>query len=221
MQETRVDVRRIDEEVRAVALTPGRLVQLGKVLAQLSLGVAPGEVGIALGIADLAQARHHRRGGESFGEKDHLRVLGTHVADQPLPERQRLGVRVVDAKGLHALFHPAHHDVTQLGPQAGDGIGRIEIDVDDVLVLFRRIFRVFDRAVRAPVEPTRMLFEPWVVLGALDGEIQGDFQAVVGSSLDQPAEIIASAQLRVNSLVTALLTANGVGAARIIRAGGE
>ena len=97
MQEAWVDVRCIDEKVRPVAFTPGRLVQLGEVLAEFGLGVAPGEIGVALGITDLAQARHHRRGGEGFGEEDHLRVLGPYVTDQPLPKWQRLGVGIVSA----------------------------------------------------------------------------------------------------------------------------
>ncbi|MNT86506.1 hypothetical protein D3C72_2268010 [compost metagenome] len=37
----------------------------------------------------------------------------------------------------------------------------------------------------------------------------------------QPPEVVAGAQLRMNRLMPALLAANGIGAARIIGAGGE
>ncbi|MNQ87439.1 hypothetical protein D3C85_1026620 [compost metagenome] len=145
-------------------------------------------------------------------------MVAAHVFDQPLPERQRLGVRIVDAVDLHALGHPAEDDVAQRQPQAGYGIGGIEIDVDDVLVLLGRVFRVADGAVRSPTEPTRMLLEPGVILGALDGEIQGDFQAMVGSRGHQPAKILAAAQLRMDRLVAAFIAADGVRAAGVIGA---
>ncbi|MNW19996.1 hypothetical protein D3C71_2201990 [compost metagenome] len=58
-----------------------------------------------------------------------------------------------------------------------------------------------------------------MVLGALDGEIEGDLQAVVRSRRHQSPEVFAGAQLRMNRLVPALLTANGIGAAWIVRPG--
>jgi hypothetical protein len=56
-----------------------------------------------------------------------------------------------------------------------------------------------------------MLLEPGVVLGALDGEVEGDFQAVLGGSGDQPAEVFAAAQLRVDRIVAAFGAADRVG----------
>ena len=53
--------------------------------------------------------------------------------------------------------------------------------------------------------PTGVLLEPRVVLGALDGEVEGDLQAMIGGGLYQPAEIIAAAQLWVNRFVAARL----------------
>ncbi|MNX68803.1 hypothetical protein D3C86_1000010 [compost metagenome] len=158
-------------------------------------GVAPGEIGVALGITDLAQPRHHRRRGERFGEENHIRVKRPYIGDQPLPERQRFGVRIVDAKQLHALLDPTNDDVAQFDPQARNRIGGIEVDVDDVLVFLRRVFRVFDRAVGAPVEPARMLLEPRVVLGTLDGKIESDLQAIVLGRRHQPAKVFAGAEL--------------------------
>lgn len=130
-------------------------------------------------------------------------------------------MRIVDAKDLHALFDPANDDVAQLDPQARNRVRRIEVDVDDVLIFLRRILRVFDRAVRAPVEPARMLFEPRVILGTLNGEVEGDFQTVIGGGSDQSTEVLASAELRVDRLVTTLLTTDGIRAAGIIGTGGQ
>ncbi|MNF30617.1 hypothetical protein D3C84_113620 [compost metagenome] len=221
MQECRVDVRRVNKEIRPVAFAPRRFIQLSEIRRQLSLAVAPGEIGVALRVTDLAQPRHHRRRGERFGEEDHFRVQRANIGDQPLPERQWFGVRIVDAKDLHALFDPANNDVAQLDPQARNGVRRIEVDVDDVLIFLRRILRVFDRAVRAPVEPARMLLEPRVILGTLNGEVEGDFQTVIGGGSDQSTEVLASAELRVNGFVAALLATDGIRAAGIIGAGGQ
>ncbi|MNS47361.1 hypothetical protein D3C72_798880 [compost metagenome] len=127
-------------------------------------------------------------------------------------------MRVIDAKDLHALLDPTHHDVTQLHPQARNRLGGIEVDVDNVLVFLRRVLRVFDRAVGPPVEPAGVLLEPWVVLGALDGEVEGDFQAVGRSGRHQSPEVFASPQLLVNRLVAALLATDRIGTARIIGA---
>lgn len=81
LQEIGVDVGRVDEEVRPIAVAPGRLVQFGQVALQLGLGVAPGKVGVALAEAELAQARHHRRAGEGLGEEDHLGMALTHIGN--------------------------------------------------------------------------------------------------------------------------------------------
>ena len=48
----------------------------------------------------------HLRAGEGLGEKDNLRVLVLDGADQPLPEVDGLGVRIVDAEDTHAVVDP-------------------------------------------------------------------------------------------------------------------
>ncbi|MCY1436080.1 hypothetical protein D9M71_521950 [compost metagenome] len=125
-------------------------------------------------------------------------------------------MRIIDAKDLHALLDPAHHNVAQFHPQARNRLGGIEVDVDDVLVFLRWVLRIFDRAVRPPVEPAGVLLEPWMVLGTLDGKIQGDFQTMGRSGRHQSAKVFAGTQLRVNRLVPAFLATNRIGAARII-----
>ena len=52
---------------------------------------------------------------------------------------------------------PEQHDVAQRLPQAGHGAFGVEVDVDDVLVLLRRVLGVFDRAVGPPAEPVGVL----------------------------------------------------------------
>jgi hypothetical protein len=49
-----------------------------------------------------SQLPHHLRPGERLGEEDHVGVKVGDLADQPLPERQRLGVGIVDAEDYAA-----------------------------------------------------------------------------------------------------------------------
>ena len=99
------------------------------------------------------------------------------IGDQPFPERQRLGVRIVDAEDAHALLDPEQHHVAQREPQRRLRRVGVEIDIDDVLVFLRRILGVADRAVGPPGEPVRMLAQPGMIGRALHGEIERDLHA--------------------------------------------
>ena len=70
-----------------------------------------------------------------------------HLGDQPLPEVQRLGVRVVDPEDPHAVGRPVAHDPQALGVEALGVV--VEVQRVDVLVLLRRVLGVRDRAVGA------------------------------------------------------------------------
>ncbi len=128
-------------------------------------------------------------------------------------------MRVVDPEHLHALLDPVPDHIAQRQPQSRLGILGIEVDVDDVLILLRRVLRIFDGAVRAPGEPAWVLLEPGVILRALDGEIEGDFQAVFTRRCNQLMEVVQCAQFGMNGVVPTILAADGIGAARIVRTG--
>ena len=149
------DVRRVRPHVRPVVRRPRP--HLLDELDQLRLRVLPREVRIGLREADLRERRHRRRARERLGEEDRLRVPAAHLCDQPLPERHRLRVRVVDAEGEDPAGAPAEHDVEQRLPELLALLG-VPVDVVDVLVALGRVLRVLDRAVGAAVEPRRVLF---------------------------------------------------------------
>ena len=218
LQIDRVDVRRVDEEIRPHVLGAFFLRQFGQIFGQLRLGVAPGEVGIGLVVADLGKPLHHLGPGEGLGEEDRAGIDTAHLGDHPLPEGERLGVRIVDAEDPHALVQPEQHDVAQGVPDRRQRAA-VEMDVDDVLVFLRRVLGVFDGSVRPPVEPFRMLPDPRMVGRALDGEVDGDLQPVVARSRDQPGEILEIAELRMDGVVAALGRTDGIGAAGIGGAG--
>src|SRR5690554_71760 len=64
-----------------------------------------------------------------------------------------------------------------------------------------------------------MLLEPGVVGRALDGEVQRDFQSMIGCSAYQVTEIVSRAQFRMYRFMTSLLATDGIGAAGIVRPG--
>ena len=147
---------RVREEVGSHVV--GGLDQFLAVLLQLPDRVAPGEVGIALGEADPGQFMHHGRPGERLGQEQHVRILGLDVADQPLPEVQRFGVRVVDPEDLHPALDPEHGHPQHFAGQPGRVV--VEVERVDVLVLLGWILGVGDGPVRQRGEPLRMLLHP-------------------------------------------------------------
>ena len=81
------DVGGVDEEVGPQEVR-GLPRQLGEVLLELPLLVAPGEVRVGLVEADPGQRLHHRRPGERLGEEQHVGVGLADLGEQPLPERR-------------------------------------------------------------------------------------------------------------------------------------
>ena len=191
--------------------------QLPHVLLQLPPEVAPGVVGVGLLEARLGEGVHHRRLGEGLRQPDDLGMVGGHVGDQPLPERDRLGVGVVDPEERHAvvdpdLDHPAHLGVGAVGVV-------VEVQGIDVLVLLRRVLGIRDGPVRPHREPLGVLGDVGVVGGALEGDVEGDLEAVAPGGADEDVEVVEGAEVGVDRVVAAVGRADGVGAARVVGPG--
>ncbi len=103
-------------------------------------------------------------------------MFGAHLGDQPLPERDRLRVRVVDAEDRDALADPVANNVEQRLPQPSPVVAA-EVDVVDVLVALRRVLGELQCPVGAAEEPLRVLGQPRVVGRALDREVERDLDA--------------------------------------------
>ena len=183
---------------------------------ELGPGVPPREVGVGLAEAGLRKRRHHRRTREGLGQEDHVGVSRLHVPDQPLPERDRLRVRVVDPERPHAVGDPEEHDIAERRPEALPVL-RLEVDVVDVLVALRRVLGVLQRPVRPVVEPLRVLDEPRVVRRALDREVERQIEPELARTLDEPIEVGERSELGVHGGVAAPVGADRPRAARIAR----
>ena len=82
------------------------LRQFGKIFDELLLRISPGEIGVALVETGFGQRFHHLWPGERFGEKDCVGIFLADACDQILPERDRLGVRIIHAKDAHPALGP-------------------------------------------------------------------------------------------------------------------
>ena len=121
----------------------------------------------------------------------------------------------------HALLHPQQHDPPPLLPERLPG-GRVPVEVVDVLVALGRVLRVLERAVGTALEPLRVLGQPRVVGGRVEREVQSRRPcrarcAVAHSERD----VVHRAQLGMDGVVAALLRADRVRRAGIVRAGLE
>src|SRR6266702_1983311 len=106
-------------------------------------------------------------------------------------------------------------------PQAGKRVATIKIDVDDILVLLRRILRVTHRAIGAPLKPSGMILQPRLVGRALDRKIKRNLHTVSGTGVAQQPEIINCAKCGMDCIVTAFGAANRQWAADVIRPDGQ
>ena len=145
--------------------------------------------------ADLGEHFHHLGPGERFGQKDGVRVFRAHVADQIFPKRHRLGVRIVHSEGFHAMFAPEQDDAGQFLPQLAP-VFVLVVERVDVLILFGRVFGVFDRAVGPLEEPLGMRGDIRVVGRTVQREIQRDFHPALVDLRHEPVEVLECAEFR-------------------------
>src|SRR5579864_6497300 len=110
-------VRRVDEEVRPIVVALRICREFAEIGLDLPLLGAPREIGIGLRKAELGQSLHQLRSCECFGEEYDVWVPTLDVIDQPLPEVERLRVRIVDAEDAHALADPEQQHIADGVPQ--------------------------------------------------------------------------------------------------------
>ena len=168
------------------------LRQLREIFDQLALRIAPREIGVALVKARFAQRFHHLWPGERFGKKNRVGIFLANACDQIFPKRDGLGVRIVHAKNAHTAFRPKQHDAFHLGPELAP-VFASKVYRINVLILFRRVLRVFDRAVRPFVEPLGMFLDVRMIRRAINREIEGDFHSAFAHFLLQPIKILERA----------------------------
>src|SRR5262245_26556889 len=126
----------------------------------------------------------------------------------PFPELEALGMRVVDAEDAHAALDPELEHALQLLPERLP-LRALEIERVDILVLLRRVLGVLDGAVGAAPEPLGVLAHIWMVGRALESDVECDSNSKAGGFFYQEIKITERPEIRVNSLVPALSSADG------------
>ena len=114
---------------------------------------------------------HHLRAGERFGEEHEFRTLFLDVCNQPFPEREGLGVRVVDTENFNALVGPEQDNVFDFLPQSLVVLV-VVVERVDVFVLLGRVFGELDAAIRFVVEPFRVALHVRVIGAAVQRDIE-------------------------------------------------
>ena len=138
--------------------------------------------------------------------------------DRPIPERQRFGVRIVDAKNADAVVDPEEDDVAQLLPQLLPGRG-FEMERIDILILFRRVLGVLHRPVGTLQKPLLMFLDVRMVGRRLKRDVERDFDSVAMGRFDEMPEIGERSELRMNRFVAAFVRSDGPRTADILRTG--
>ena len=220
LQELVENVRRVGEEVPPEIVHHFRSGQLGGVLGQLGGAVAPGEIGVRLGEPELGQRLHPLGPGERLGQEDHVGKLPLDVGDDPLPEGERLGVRVVHPEGADAVADPEPEEIPAGVPERLPVVAP-EVERIDVLVLLGRVLGVLDGAVGADEEPLRVLPDPGMVGRALQRVVERHLEAEGAGGGHKAAEVGQRPQRRVDRVVTAGLVPDRPGAPRISGAGDQ
>ena len=107
---------------------------------------------------------------------------------------------IVHAEDFHAMAAPKENHIAELVPK-GAPVGIVEIQRIDILVFFRRVLGILDRAVGTLEKPLGMLVDIRVVGRAIDREVERDLQATLLDLADEPVEILERAEFRRDILV--------------------
>src|SRR4051812_36344684 len=109
---------------------------------------------------------------------------------------------VVDAEDAHALLDPEADDALELLPE-GLPVRRIKVKRIDVLIFLGRVFGVLHSAIRAPLEPLRVLPHVGMIGGALEGDVESYLYPILLGCGNQTPEIVQGPELWMDSRMPA------------------
>src|SRR5262249_5360057 len=117
----------------------------------------------------------------------------------------------------HPVAHPQAHDPQHLVIEPAGVV--VEVERVDVLVFLGRVLGVGDGAVGAMAEPIRVLGDPGVIGGCLQGQVERHFHAEFAGAGHERVEVGERAQLWVDRIVAAGRGADSPRRARVARPG--
>ena len=90
--------------------------QLFKIISDFLFVISPSKISVGLGEACFCERFHHFGTSKGFGQEDHFRMPALHFVDQPFPEKDGFGVRIVNAEAGYSVFCPEDQDTKELLP---------------------------------------------------------------------------------------------------------
>src|ERR1035441_8031340 len=141
-------------------------------------------------------------------------MLALDLCDHPLPERKRLCVRIIDAENCYAQPGPVEEDALQLFPHPRP-VFALKIKRVNVLILFRRILSILNRAIGPLLEPVLMLLHIWVVRRRLKRNVERNRKIQPHGLGNEALEVVDRSKIRMNLLVPTIIRPNGPRAAKI------
>src|SRR5215470_7364701 len=125
---------------------------------------------------------------------------------------------VIYAEDTHALRDPEADNALELLPE-GSPVRCVEVKGIDILIFLGRIFRVLHGAIRAPLEPLRVLLHIRMIGDTLEGDVEGYLYPVLLSCGEQALEIVQGPELGMDGRMPAGGRPDGPGTAWIIGSG--
>ncbi len=176
--------------------------ELAHVLGQLVARVLPGEVGVGLAEAELGEVRITAARVNASARKttSRSRAWTSSISHSQNANGLVCGLSTRKTRTPRSTQYSTTSQ--QRVPQPAPVLA-VEVDVVDVLVALGRVLGVLERAVRAVVEPLRVLAQPGMVGRALDREVERDVDPVLRRPRRSALEVLERAELRVDRVVAA------------------
>src|SRR6476620_6741757 len=197
----REDVRCVVPEVWPEEFSHLRLRQLGEVLCNFRFGIPPGKIVVRLGKPQFCQPQHHFWSSKGLSKKNDVWVRRPDFSDEPLPKGAGFRVWIVDPKDPDALLDPVYNDALQLLPQFVPSFA-LELKRENILILFRWVFRILHGPIRPDAKPLSMLLHIGMIRRTLKRDIHGNLNPIGASPLHQSSKVVQCPQIRMNRLMS-------------------
>src|SRR5215471_6169109 len=125
---------------------------------------------------------------------------------------------VIDAEDAYTLGDPEADHALELLPE-GLPVCCVEVKRINILIFLGRIFGVLHGAIRAPLEPFRVLLHIRMIGSTLEGNVESYLYAMLLSCGEQAPEIVQGPELGMDSRMPANGRSDGPGTAWIVGSG--
>ena len=123
---------------------------------------------------------------------------------------------VIHAENTHPLLNPEQENAPEFLPEFAPVLG-LKVKGINVLIFLWWIFGILNGSIRTLYKPLVVFLHIGVVRGTLEGDIQGNFDAIFPGFLYKMVEVLQSAKLGMDGFVSAFLGTDGPRGSRVTR----